>query len=183
MQYTQAKRIADQLVTRFTPYCERVAIAGSVRRGKAEPKDIELVAVPRMGLEQDLLGNPLGTYSLLDDILPSVGRMDKGGPRYKQFWLPEEIYLDLFIVLPPAQWGVIYTIRTGPGDFSQWIVTPRQKGGALPSYLTVHEGVVWNRGEALAVPEEADFFRLLGLEWIEPCERRAQFRTSLQRSI
>jgi hypothetical protein len=43
-----------------------------------------------------------------------------------------EIAIDLFIVLPPAQFGAFFAIRTGTAEFSQWLVTPREKGGAIP---------------------------------------------------
>ena len=31
--------------------------------------------------------------------------------------------VDLFTVLPPASWGAIFAIRTGPGDFNHMLVT------------------------------------------------------------
>ena len=40
-----------------------------------------------------------------------------------------ELPLDLFAVTPPAQWGVIFTVRTGPGAFSTRLVTARRYGG------------------------------------------------------
>lgn len=47
MEHSAALKIAEGLVCEFGPYCERVEIAGSIRRGKAEVGDIEIVAVPR----------------------------------------------------------------------------------------------------------------------------------------
>lgn len=46
MRLAQAKTIAEEIVSTIEPYCERVLIAGSIRRGKADVKDIEIVAVP-----------------------------------------------------------------------------------------------------------------------------------------
>ena len=90
----------------------------------------------------------------------------------------------MFLVLPPAQWGVIFAIRTGPAKFSQWLVTPRRHGGALPSYCRVRDGGVYKAGAKvqgpgardglILMPEEKDFFDLLGLDWIEPEARGTQ---------
>ncbi len=46
-----ARRIAEQLVESMQPYCERVMIAGSIRRGKPEVKDIEVCAIPRTSVK------------------------------------------------------------------------------------------------------------------------------------
>ena len=78
--------------------------------------------------------------------------------------------MDLFLATP-ENWGAIYCIRTGPAAFSQALVTHfklrtpyRQQDGAL---------VVEATGEVVPVPEEADYFRLAGLPYLEPAERSA----------
>jgi len=40
----EAKLLADKVLAVFEPFCERVAVAGSIRRGKAEVHDIDFVA-------------------------------------------------------------------------------------------------------------------------------------------
>ena len=97
---------------------------------------------------------------------------------------------DLFQVIEPRQWGVIYAIRTGPGDFDRPLVTSRWFGGACPKDRKVAGGWVWfidpgrgdlarmpatkfarlaERGEIEATmiptPEEDNFFRVLDV----PC--------------
>lgn len=49
MDYKTASTIAVQICTTLTPHCipDRVRIAGSIRRKKAEVKDIEVVCLPR----------------------------------------------------------------------------------------------------------------------------------------
>lgn len=47
MNLDYAKQIAEALIEELRPYCERISIAGSIRRGKQEVKDIEIVAVPK----------------------------------------------------------------------------------------------------------------------------------------
>ncbi len=175
MEYSKALLIAETLVGRFESACERIEIAGSLRRLRPEVHDIDIVLQPRMIARKDLFGNVNGEFSLLDERLGGIGEFKKNGSRQKQLWLPEhEIHVELWIVLPPSQWGVVLTLRTGPADFSHWVVTPRQHGGAMPSYLRCQDNVIWNGKTPLAVPEERDFFQLLELSWMEPQNRKPQ---------
>jgi DNA polymerase/3'-5' exonuclease PolX len=111
--------------------------------------------------------------ALSDELIWSIGLPIKNGDRMKQIELPEGIMLDLFIVLPPAQWGVIYAIRTGPADYSHWLVTLRKHGGALPSYMKVHDGGIYEDAELIETPEESDVFKLLQMQYVKPEDRRA----------
>ncbi len=43
----EAKAIALRVCERIAPACERVEVAGSIRRGKPQVGDIELVVIPR----------------------------------------------------------------------------------------------------------------------------------------
>ena len=47
MKYEEAIEIAEKVKTLLLPHCERVEIAGSVRRKKTDVKDIEIVAIPK----------------------------------------------------------------------------------------------------------------------------------------
>ncbi len=162
----EAERIARKYADMLTPYCERIEIAGSIRRRKAEVGDIEIVAEPLPIM--DLFGASNGHRDITLP-LPAI----KSGQRYKQYALPEGINLDLFIVLPPAQWGVIFALRTGGAEFSRKLVTSKKYGGYLPSLYIIRDGAVRRQdtGEVVPTPEESDFFALLGLDFISPQER------------
>lgn len=170
MTWERAKVLAERIAATLRPGCERVEIAGSIRRLKADVGDIEIVAIPkRAGFFEE---------SALDPILQSIvddGRFAriKNGDKYKQFLLPKSgCKLDLFLC-EPETWGVIFTLRTGPADFSQRLVTQRCKGGLLPSDLRVQDGRVRRRMDVLDTPEEADFFRVAEVGWMEPEDRHA----------
>jgi DNA polymerase/3'-5' exonuclease PolX len=176
MKLEQAEQIAKRWVEWLSPYCERVEIAGGVRRRKPEPHDLEIVAIPKTAEERDMFGYVIADQNQLEAFIDGCIYMDlcnavKHGPKYKQLALPEGINLDLFIVRRET-WAVQFTIRTGPADFSHWIVTPRKYGGALPSNCKVKHGQVWRYEKALDFAEEVDFLNFLGLGWIEPPERK-----------
>lgn len=177
MKLSQAKALAEALVVELAPYCKCIEIAGSIRRGKEEVKDIEIVAIPKINVLYDLFSNPYDAVSAVDGILAEwqdERRIDVGkdGPRQKRLWLiSEAIAVDLFLVRPPAQWGVIFALRTGPAEFSKWLAT-RQPWGALPPGVKMERGALWRNGAIVETPTEKSFFEALGLPWVKPSKRR-----------
>lgn len=170
--------VAHGLMAEFAPACERAGIAGSLRRGKDEVKDLEIVALPRWGhdlFEQLTPDAPTELDAVLARLMfeKRLTLGSKNGRRYKQLVVnPLGIKLDLFIVLPPVQYGVQLVIRTGPASFSKRFVTPRKWGGLLPSHLKVRDGAIWNKEYSLETPDEASVFAILGIEWIDPEDRQ-----------
>lgn len=198
MHYKDALRIAEYYVDLFRPVCKRIEIKGSVLRRKSEPGDIEILAVPDLtppSARKIEFGKPVPKIrktrvdELVDELIAAdVCYLKAGKDKYKKLWLiKEHIQLDLFLVTPPAEWGVLSVIRTGPSDFSHWMVTRKSIGGALPDEYIVADGAVGKRERPLGfsndlragvipMPEEIDFFRLCGLDWIEPVERVARWK-------
>lgn len=196
MKHDVALAVAKALVEHLRPGFVRVEIAGSIRRNKPEVKDIEIVAVPDLSplpRPVAVFGQPIPKWhkTILDRMLAEMVeagsiRMEKNGERYKKFWLKYAgISVDLFLVLPPATWGVQLAIRTGPADFSHWCVSRARRGGAMPNGYRVQDGAVWE-GEReekdlsasvrVGFEEERDFLEFLGLGWLEPGERRARWK-------
>jgi DNA polymerase/3'-5' exonuclease PolX len=190
IQAAEARAAAEDLVRALWPACERVEIAGSLRRGKPEVHDIEIVAVPKTETRPDgLFGEVQG--DLLEDCVAHLlahervgaravenrrtdGTIDvqtKLGPAFKAL-----VYLgipvDLFIVRPPAQWGVIFALRTGPGDWNIELVTRckeigrRVAGGQVERWVSASSS--W---APVPTPEEADFFAAIGQAWVAPPDR------------
>lgn len=197
MEHSAALAIAESVVDVLRPVCKRVEIAGSVRRGKPDVKDIEIVAIPDLVppvRKRAVFGAPVPpVYKIrLDELLAERcergllggGRwsLQKNGEKYKKIYLiDQQISVDLFLVTPPATWGVQFVIRTGPADFSHWIVTRKRGGGALPNGYRVQDGAVWKgereneTNDLVGFETEAEFLRFLGLGWIEPGEREARW--------
>ena len=47
--------------------CERVEVAGSIRRGRQDVGDVELLCIPRALQSHDLLGQPVSSTCLLTE--------------------------------------------------------------------------------------------------------------------
>jgi DNA polymerase/3'-5' exonuclease PolX len=183
-----ARVLADELRALLAPACERIEVAGSIRRSKPTVGDIEPVAVPRVERRQaDLFGDQVEETNLLTarcaELLAAgvlVPRPDKNGvgrwgPRYKAATYAG-LAVDLFSVLPPAQWGLIYAIRTGPAAFSHQLVTPRRLGGWLPDGLHVRDGAILEAdGTLVPTPEEEYVFAVLGRAYLAPAAREMTY--------
>ena len=167
MPYAQALGLAEKFITQIRPMCDRVEIAGSLRRKKDQVGDIEIVCIPKIVKAPDMFGYAISSRPI--DEIGARFKLVKNGPNYKQLDMGS-YHIDLFITTP-AQWGVIFTIRTGSADFSHWLVTPRSKGGGCPSYLKVKDGRIDDGHKYIATPEEQDVFTVMGIPYIEPEKR------------
>jgi DNA polymerase/3'-5' exonuclease PolX len=173
LSLAQAQPLAEKIRDTLKPYCERIEIAGSIRRQRPMVGDIEIVCIPRC--QTDLFGNPgasllpwfLGELVNESRLLPG----DKNGEKYKEYYIPaiDGLKLDLFITSPEC-WSVIFAIRTGSASFSRRLVTQKEKGGWLPSHLQVKGGRIWDGNELVNLATERDFLELCG-GWVEPTER------------
>jgi DNA polymerase/3'-5' exonuclease PolX len=138
MDLAYAREMAEALVELLAPACRRIEVAGSVRRQKAKPNDIEIVAVPKLTDQGRNLCN------LACEDLLRAGQLEKRpDSRGRHCWgtgIKRAIFyqgsdyapVGLFQVIEPRQWGVIYAIRTGPGDFNRLLVTSRRWTGRWP---------------------------------------------------
>lgn len=185
---TQAQKLAAELLTLLSPYCERLEIVGSIRRERETIGDIELLAVPRTTERYDMFGTAMGTEidALDEQCRCLIGRgilshrLDKNGrnafgKRYKRLRCGD-VGVDLFSCLPPAEWGVLSVIRTGSADFSHRLVTPVEQGGWMPRGMVCRDGCLWDltTGAAFPTPREVDVFAAIGRGYIEPRDREGR---------
>lgn len=188
-----------------------VEVVGSIRRSRPYVSDIELLARPHMDTG-DLFGGEHGAPILepILEVLAQFGSLEKSGARYMKLALapsegvtgpngsPVDRYpsLDLFLCHPPASWGVLRAIRTGPAQLGRLAVTRirargwRCKRGAI--WLPVerdprrppHEGPAhaaevefpgepgkWRR---LHTPDEPAFFAAARIPCLPPDRRDRQ---------
>ena len=169
--YATGLGYAYGLIRIIAPHCERVEIAGSLRRKRAEVGDVEIVCVPKS--VGDMFGNNYRFAIQVRHAIEKAGfKIESGGDHYIKAER-NGVQHDIFLT-SPEQWGVIFTIRTGDAEFSRRLVTPKNKGGWLPSCFNVKDGRVWAGNEVQETPEEKDFFKLAGLPWLEPEKRNVK---------
>lgn len=177
MSLRTARAVAAEMVEALRPYCHRVEVAGSIRRGRDWIGDIEIVAIPKSTVRQpdvDIFGEPLGKPTVVRDpgfimVVDSLanrivrGKVSDG--RYVQFFTGDGVKVDLFMCEPDT-WGYIYTIRTGSAEFMRMVAARWVQLG----YKGV-EGQLTRFGKPVPVPEEADLFALLHMAVPPPHQR------------
>ena len=187
-----ARNVAEELRQLLEPACQRIEIAGSIRRLRPYVHDIELVAIPQVEAvagEPGLFGStaPAEPYNLLwkalDGFLEGRTRQAyiRKGDKLRSFrWpiherdragIPESVQVDLFTT-SEAGWGWIYLVRTGSATYSKQVATCLKAKGFIG-----HEGRIYHRvadkprGDAIGTPTEEDVFRLADLKPVAPAER------------
>lgn len=188
MDLDTAQQGAARVMRLLEPATRRSLICGSVRRLKREVHDVEIVCEPvmRPGNGQRAFfetgpasREPATTPLLAAWLRDGVGRprLDKNGRpsmghRYMRLevdvgfpvWLP----VDLFVVMPPAQWGLIVMIRTGSDLFARSMLARwKQVSGGHSSSACLISG----NERAHPTPTEEDVFAACRVSWIEPVDR------------
>lgn len=159
MEYSKALKIAEEIKAELSPYCERIEIAGSIRRKKPDVKDIEIVAIPKpyeTGLFESGIAKVVNQWQKVKGELPC---------KYTQRILPGGIKLDLFFAVR-SNWGLIYAIRTGSAEYSHKVLAVGwvKKGYKSKNGFLVHES------SSIYVPvfEEEDLFKRISVPFIKP---------------
>lgn len=147
-------------------------VVGSVRRCRPIVGDVEILVDE---------ATPTQVRFALHSINAERGPPNKRGARapwgdrYFKAVIPYQVDdnvgrcdLDVFVCLPPADYGVLRLIRTGSAHFSQAVVTRLHRYG-----LESRDGHIVNRssGAIMPAPTEETVLRLARLAWIPPTER------------
>ncbi len=68
-----ARFVGDDLLRLLAPHCERIAVAGSIRRKKPHVKDIELLCASKVTSAADLFGRAVTNWYFLNPNPPKEG--------------------------------------------------------------------------------------------------------------
>ena len=172
----RAQVVAWKVREELEPYCERIEVAGSVRRRRESVKDVEILAAP-LASRPDLLG--LAQSDMLSDYLQRrlkapgdrwtlrpnrVGRTSFG--RLNKLMLYEDFPVDIFTAEGTANWGRDLMVRTGPKEWSVAFMQRLKDLGMAGHAYGPHAAT---RGdEYFDAPDEAAMFELLRWEPVAP---------------
>ncbi len=168
MDLAYARSLAETVVARLAPVCEKVAICGGIRRHKPDPHDIDIVVLPRRDQEKDMFGTVTG-HVVIPEFITCVNQWTKikgeATGKYTQRLLKDGRHLEISIA-QENNFGCLQLIRTGDSDFSQLIMKR-----VLQCGLQQRDGYLWNDKEIIPIREEEDYFRVLNLPFVEPSKR------------
>ena len=161
MELEKAKVIADDILTQLRPYCDKIAVVGSIRRKKSWERDIDIVCIP----------DNQGQFVY---ALQTLGRIKVGGQKLIRCEL-QGISLDVYIATPET-WSTLLLIRTGSAAHNIKLCTLAKRNGmklhADGSGLFKIEAQGCEGIEVrIAGDTETSIFEALGLPYVAP-ERR-----------
>lgn len=172
---------ANDIIARIAPACERVAIAGSIRRLKPEVGDIEILYIPRMSQRPDGLFDQR-LVSVADEVIdqllangffakrPSKTGVYAWGEANKLgIHVPSGIPVDLFST-SQVRWWVSLVVRTGSRETNLRLTTGANH---LNRSLNAYGYGVTDRktGIVTAANSEEDVFSLCGVPFLAPDKR------------
>jgi DNA polymerase/3'-5' exonuclease PolX len=154
MELERAGTIAENCVAILRPFCERIEIAGSIRRRRPIVGDIEIVCIPR-GKEM---------YGFVETVNKWYKLKGEPTGKYTRRLLPEGIKLDLFIA-NRDNWGLIFAIRTGNAKFSHEVLAIGWKKKGFES----RNGILFKPDATKTfIREEKELFDLIGIPYVVP---------------
>lgn len=169
IQFKRAKQLANKIVGQLQPYCDRIEIAGSIRRKVPVVGDIEIVCIPKtIGESKVRIAKWSNQVYRLGHLLKGSKNLKNG--KYFKIKLPEGINLDLFVTRPEI-WGNIFLIRTGSADFAHRVLTEINKKGYTSQHGVFRKLGDYDDEENVFCYEEQDVFDLAGMPWVEPHDR------------
>ena len=172
MKLQEAEALAFKILQVIEPCCERVAIAGSVRRRRPEVHDIDIVVIPKpfmWGRIPILMRSELGAIQGI------------AGPELIRMYVPfltscpyqdnseRRVQVD-FYAARPETWGVLLLIRTGSTDHNIRLCTHAK---ALDMMLSASRGVI-EKGVVIASKTEEEIFKALILPYVAPGDREVK---------
>lgn len=155
-----AQDIAERVVTALAPACDRIEVAGSLRRRRSDVHDIDLVLIPR---------DRLAFLILLMELYER--KPEKIGEKYVMLKSFDGIQVDLYLATPDT-WATLLLIRTGSKAHNIRLAQrAKDLGWRLKANGDGIDGPLDATGAPLKMQSEVDIFRTLNLPYREPWER------------
>jgi DNA polymerase/3'-5' exonuclease PolX len=160
------RKMADQISAQLAPLCERIYIAGSLRRQRPVVNDIDLVILPRSGQQNAIKARCERQCHVVTD-----------GPQNFIERLKNDVQLDIFFARPaykdllqtvPGNFGSLLVCRTGSKEHNIFMVEHAKRIGLV---WKPYQGVFNGEGHCLAAEDEAGIFAALQLDYITPEKR------------
>lgn len=185
--------LAERIQRELQPFCSRIEIAGSIRRGCAEVGDIDFVILPGMPGSQ---GQISGVEYIKERCKQKCRVITDGKQNFIcAMRLPagQEFQIDIFfahngvddLITPqPTNFGSLLLCRTGSKEHNIWLAS---KAKAMDMHWNPYQGLIaggaWELdgqgskyvgGKLIASETEEEIYEALGLKWISPALREVR---------
>lgn len=158
-----AIRLAQKIVGELAPMCERIQIAGSIRRQIPLVGDIDLVVLPKPGFRP-----------ALRERITRAARVEIDGTQNLVVTLGNGMQLDTFFAHPaesdllgettPSNWATLLVCRTGSKEHNIKLANAALRRGVR---WNPYSGIIQD-GRPLTAESEEDIFVQAGLPYLPP---------------
>jgi DNA polymerase (family 10) len=145
------KKLSEKIVLRLRPYCRRIKIAGSIRRKEKNPRDIDIVLIPK-------------NKEKISEVMKKFGRFVEGGEKKLVFRI-DSVQTELYFTTPQSWGGTLLAYSSRKGSAIGLRVIARIKGFKLNQYG------LFRKGKLVAGRSEEAIYRALGRKF-KPPEKR-----------
>jgi DNA polymerase (family 10) len=164
-----AEKCAVRIVAWLTPYCDQIAVAGSIRRRRPLVNDVDIVLVPKSIETRDLLGTVvaaknLATAAIAERVMAEHWTWITGesGGQIMSF-SNHGVQVDVNQATEETL-GSVLICKTGSKEHNIWLARRAQSLGL--HWNPIHG--VFRGDRCLASRREEDVFNALGLDFIPP---------------
>jgi DNA polymerase (family X) len=166
-----AYKLAITIREQLAPFCERIEVAGSIRRARELVNDIDLVAQVR-------------DATAFRARLVARTEIIREGEAFTSVRLKDGTQLDIFFAhgetrdlvdATPTNWGSVLLCRTGSKEHNVYICQRAHELGlkweTMRGIVVVDESPGRKPGQLIASASEGDIMAALNLEFIPPAMR------------
>jgi DNA polymerase (family 10) len=156
----EAERIAAQVKAAVENQCDRIEVAGSIRRQKNKVHDIDFVVVTKNDAEWQKINEKLKNLK---------AKPNCSGNNVIKAFLPSQngLFQVDFYRAKPSNFGIHLLVRTGSADHNVWLAGYAISKGMRIKYS---EGLIKDNS-VIAGETEKGVFAALGLPYPLPSER------------
>jgi len=161
MNLVEAEKIAKDVVDAISGMCEKIEVAGAVRRRRPEVHDVDIVLIPGLLMWNNIVALVARRWNCV---------LEKKGDKLAVLQMPvglEKCQIDLWVA-NRDNWGVVLLARTGSAKHN---IKLASHAHTLGLQLKISMGVVDANGRVIASKTEEEVFKALGMSWIPPEKR------------
>lgn len=169
MILSSAWSLAAHIKAELVPFCDQIEVAGSIRRAREHPNDIDIVVLPKAGQEPALRARIFERTTPVSDGPKNLICRLKDGTQLDVFFTHGPI-TDLF-TSEPTNWGSVLLCRTGSKEHNIRLAQRAQQMGIKWETM---RGLVNAEGKVIASKSEEEIFQALNMEFVPPAMREVE---------
>lgn len=176
-----ARRVATAIVDYLRPACERIEIAGSLRRQRKSVHDIDLVVISRQKrvaaqqrgffADNDTIEKPAIELKLVELLeAGKIHDLTVGNKIIRCTATKTGIPIDIYLA-KESTWATILLVRTGSKEHNVMLAQEARRRGMILKADGTGLISATTKKPVGAFREEAHLFRFLGMPYINPANR------------